>query len=84
MREKREMAGKEGSNSTKLRHYGAFVLIPLLLGGREMRIDATVDEREKSSRKEASFNGTPLPPRRHRRRCSDAIVSRESHLTEII
>lgn len=27
-REKREMAGKESSNSTKLRHYGAFVLIP--------------------------------------------------------
>lgn len=30
-REKREMAGKESSNSTKLRHYAAFVLTPLLL-----------------------------------------------------
>lgn len=29
-REKREMAGKESSNSTKLRHYGAFVIAPLL------------------------------------------------------
>lgn len=30
-REKREMAGKESSNSTKLRHYAAFVLTLLLL-----------------------------------------------------
>ncbi|CAL1673485.1 unnamed protein product [Lasius platythorax] len=77
------MAGKEGSNSTKLRHYGAFVLTPLLslLGGRsEMRIDAAgrtarKDEQLERRRKEASFNGTPPQSMRS---------FPESHLTEII
>lgn len=45
------MAGKEGSNSTKLRHYGAFVLTPLpsLLGGRsEMRLNGTNSEKRRA------------------------------------
>lgn len=73
----------EGSNSTKLRHYGAFVLTPLLslLGGQsEMGIDAAErrtrnDEQSVRRRKEASFNGTPPQSTRS---------FPESHLTEII
>lgn len=75
-REKREMAGKESSNSTKLRHYGAFVLAPLFAPWRpsEMGIDAAGrtarDERESQR---GDGRKRRLTERRHRR--PDVIVS---------
>lgn len=72
--EEREMTGKEGSNSTKLRHYGAFVLTPLLslLGGRsEMRIDATerTARNDEHSRREDGRKRRLTESRRSRRDC---------------